>query len=203
MFKSAFQCIFSIFRGFQINVKCVPLCWFCADKCDVCFSYASHEIHRYRKKFLYCSDSCKAKLVKQPPTSSALPEGFKIQNEIEGSCFVQVPTHHIIAIHNTTEFVAEEDHRSGDLTIFLCKSGDDFDHQPYVLCHFHSMAEQFSVGMFISPSDFQLMELIPGTDYHDLYTGFIDSLYSSKIVFALLLKKARHNINEIIQPDSR
>ena len=194
---------FSIFRAFQINVKCVPQCWFCANKCDVCFSYANHEIHRYKKTFLYCSDSCKAKLVKPPPTSSSLPEGFKIQNEIEGPCFVTVPTDHIIVIHNTTEFVAEEDHRSGDLTVFLCKPGNDFDHRPYVLCHFHSMAEQFSVGIFLSPSDFQLMEFIPGSEHQDSFTGFIDSLYSSKIVFALLLKKARHNINKIIQPDSR
>lgn len=194
----------SIFRGFQINVKCVPLCWFCANKCDVCFSYANHEIVRYKKKFLYCSDSCKAKLVKPPPTSSALPEGFEIRNEIEGSCYVTVPTDHIVVIHNTTEFVAEEDqYRSGELTVFLCKCGDDFDPRPYVLCHFHSMAEQFSVGMFISPSDFHLMELLPGSDHHDSYTGFVDSLYSSKIVFTLLLKKARHNINKMIQPDNR
>lgn len=191
------------FREFQINVKCIPPCWFCANKCDVCFSYANHEILRYKKKFLYCSDSCKGKLVKSPPTSSVLPEGFEIRNEIEDS-FVTVPTGHVVVIHNTTEFVAESSQdRSGELTVFLCKSSVDFDCRPYVLCHFHSMVEQFSIGMFISPSDFCLMELLPDSGHHDSYTGFVDSLYSSQIVFALLLKKARHNINKIIQSDNR
>jgi len=195
---------FSIFREFQIIIKCVPPCWFCANKCDVCFTYASHEILRYKKKYLYCSDSCRAKLFKPPPTSSALPEGFEIKNDIESSCYITVPTDHTIIIHNITEFVAEKDQsRSGDLTVFLCKSSEDFDHRPYVLCHFHSMAEQFSVGMFISPSNFHLMELLPGSDHHGSYTGFVDSLYSSEIVFTLLLKKARHNINSILQSDDR
>lgn len=186
-------------------MKCVPHCWFCANKCDVCFSYANHELLRYKKNYLYCSDSCRAKLVKPPPTSSALPGEYEIRNEMEGSCFVTVPADHVVVIHNTTEFVAEKEQqdRSGELTVFLCKSSDDFDHRPYVLCHFHSMVEQFSVGMFISPFDFHLMELLPESDYHDLYTGFIDSLYSSEIVFALLLKKARENISKIIQPDNR
>ena len=182
-------------------MKCDPLCWFCADKCDVCFSYANHEIVRYKRKFLYCSDSCKAKIVKSPPASSALPEGFVIRNEMEGFRFVTVPTAHVIVIHNTTEF--NNQLCSGDLTIFLCKSGIDFDHRPYVLCHFHSMDEQFSIGMFISPSDFQLMELLPGSNHHTLYTDYVDSLYSSNIVTALLLKKARHNINKIFHSDDR
>lgn len=195
---------FLIFREFQINVKCVPPCWFCANKCDVCFSYANHEIFRYKKKYLYCSDSCRTKLLKPPPISSALPEGFEIKNEIESSRYITIPTDHTIIIHNTTEFVVEKDQsHSGDLTVFLCKSSDDFDHRPYVLCHFHSMAEQFLVGMFISPSSFHLMELLPGSDHHNSYTGLVDSLYSSEIVSVLLLKKARHNINRIIQSDNR
>lgn len=184
-------------------MKCIPPCWFCSNKCDVCFSYANHEIIQDRK-YLYCSDSCKAKLVKLPPTSSALPKGFEIRRENQSSSFVTIPKDHTVVLHNTTEFVAEKNqHRSGNLTIFFCKSNDDFDHRPYVLCHFYSMVEQFSVGMFISPSDFQLMELLPGSDYHESYAGFVDSLYSSQIVFALLLKKARHNIKNIFQSDSR
>ena len=70
--------------------------------------------------------------------------------------------------------------------MFLCKAGEDLENRFYVLCHFHSLAEQFSVGMFVS-SDLLPMELLPGSDCKDRCSNYIDSLYSTGVVRLTLL----------------
>ena len=177
-------------RDVQLISKCIPPCWFCCNKCDVCFTHSFYELERYHKKYTYCSETCKAKLVKLPPVTNALPEGFEVRNEFQGSCYVTLPENHLVISHGTTEFIAEGDHdRSGDLTVFLCKSVGDYDFRFYVICHLHSLVEQFSVGIFISLPDLQLMELLPGSNHDGSHSIFVDSFYSTGIVPALLLQK--------------
>ena len=72
--------------------------------------------------------------------------------------------------------------------MFLCKAGEDLENRAYILCHFHSLAEQFSVGIFISTSDFLPMELLPGSNYSERGSDYIDSLYSTGIVQLTLLQ---------------
>ena len=72
--------------------------------------------------------------------------------------------------------------------MFLCKAGEDLENRFYVLCHFHSLAEQFSVGIFVSTSDLLPMELLPGSDYKDRCSNYIDSLYSTGVIRLTLLR---------------
>jgi len=140
-------------------------------------------------------------LVKPPPVNNALPEGFGIRNEFQGSCYVNLPENHLIISHGTTEFIVEGDHdRSGDLTVFLCKSASDYDSRPYVICHLHSLVEQFSVGIFISLPELELLETLPGTSYASSHAVFVNSFYSSGIVPALLLQKLmKQQMKNIVQ----
>ena len=143
----------------------------------------------YQKKFVFCSDNCRAQLVKSPSVLSALPIGFEIKNEFDNIREVKVPEGHIVLAHATTPFVAGKDKSlCGDLTVFLCKSNQEFEFRPYVLCHLHSLLEQFSIGIYISTSDLVPMELLPGTNYSEKYAAYVDSLYSSGIVTAMILQ---------------
>ena len=199
---SAFQFI-SLYCRELLIVKCVPRCWFCEHKCDACFKSASSSVLLYQTKFVFCSESCRAQLVKSPSALSALPIGFEIKNECDNIREVKVPEGHIVLAHVTTPFVAGKDNSlCGDLTVFLCKANQEFEHRPYVLCHLHSLLEQFSIGIYISTSDLVPMELLPGTNYSEKHAAYVDSLYSSGIVTAMMLevlnKHRRSDINALL-----
>ena len=189
-----------------MNVKCIPPCWFCIDRCDVCYSCARNSIVLYKQTFLYCSDICRAKLVKPPTVHTALSEGYEIKNEYDGSRHVIVPKGHVVITHITTEFIfGKDNNQSGELTMFLCKSSKEVGDRPYIICHMHSLVEQFSIGMYILPSNFTPMELLPDSKSSDSHTHYIDSLYSSGIITILLLNLLRkhqlHDIDNILQCD--
>ena len=99
---------------------------------------------------------------------------------------MKVPEGHSIVTHISTPFNSESG-TSGELTVFLCKAGQELNDRTYILCHFHSLVEQFSVGMFISTTDLLPMELLPGSDCNEKNRNYIDSLYSTSIVQMTLL----------------
>lgn len=167
-------------------VKCIPCCWFCVDKCDACFKSASSSLLLYGQKIVFCSESCRVDLIKPPPTFSALPTEFSIRNEFSSFHEVTVPEGHAIVTHITTPFNSESN-TNGELTIFLCKASQDLESRSYILCHFHSLIEQFSVGIFISTTDLLPMELLPGSSCSETNSKYIDSLYSTSIVQLMLL----------------
>ena len=157
------------------------------DKCDVCFKLATDSVLLYGQKHTFCSKQCCAKFVKPASTYSALPSDFKIRNEFKGCHEVTVPEDHTIVSHITTPFNSESG-TNGELTVFLCKAGEDLENRVYILCHFHSLAEQFSVGIFVSISDLLPMELLPGSDCNERSNNYIDSLYTTGVVRLTLLR---------------
>lgn len=167
-------------------IKCVPNCWFCVDKCDACFKVATDSILLYRQKHRFCSKQCCAKFVTPDSILSALPSGFKIRNEFKSYHEVTIPEDHSIISHVTTPFNSESG-TDGELTVFLCKASEDLESRVYVLCHFHSLAEQFSVGIFVSVNDLLPMELLPGSDCKERCSNYIDSLYSTGVIRLTLL----------------
>ncbi len=180
-------------------VKCIPHCWFCEDKCDVCFSLAENSLILYKQKIMYCNSSCRAKMIRSPPVENALPNDFEIKNEFDNIRSVKVPEGHAILAHITAECnVQKYENQLAYLTLFLCRADKALDNRFYVLCHFHSLAEQFSVGIFISPSDYTSLELLPGSNCKDSHSVYIDSLYSSGIISMLLLKILnKHQVDAI------
>lgn len=169
--------------------KCIPQCWFCKGKCDICFSPAKNSLILYKQQIMYCDSSCRGKIIPSPPVESALPEKFSIKNEFDGTHAVKVADGHTILAHITTEYgTLKHDKQLAYLTLFLCRAGEAWDNRLYVLCHIHSLVEQFSLGMFISVSDFVPLELIPGSNCSTSHSIYVNSLYSSGIIPMLLLK---------------
>lgn len=183
----------------MLLTKCVPRCWFCEDKCDLCFSPAMNSLFLYEQKILYCDSTCRAKIIPAPPVESALPKEFKITNELDGVHAVEVAEGHAVIAHTTTKCsIEKQESQLAYLTLFLCRADEVLDHRFYVLCHFHSLAEQFSVGMFISSSDYAPLELLPGSDCRSSHSVYIDSLYSTGIISMLLVKiLSKHEVDAI------
>lgn len=183
----------------MIIIKCTPRCWFCEDKCDICFSPAENSIVLYKQKIMYCDSSCRVKIIPSPPVEDALPNEFGIRNEFDGIRTVKVAEGHTILAHITTECtIQRHENQFAYLTLFLCRADKALDYRFYVLCHVHSLVEQFSVGIFISPSDYVPLELLPGSNSNDSHNIYIDSLYSSGIISMLLLKILnKHQVNAI------
>ena len=152
----------------------------------------------YKQKIMYCDSTCRAKIIKTPPIMSALPEAFEITNELDGTGInaVKVAEGHTILAHTTTECsISKHESQFGYLTLFLCKADD---HRLYVLCHWHSLIEQFSVGIFISSSEYSPLELLPGSNCNSSHSVYIDSLYSTEIVPMLLMKiLSKHQVSAI------
>lgn len=144
-------------------------------------------LYGQKLKHVFCSKSCCAKFVKPASKFDALPNDFKIINEFNCHHQVAVPGGHAIVSHFTTPFNSESG-TTGELTVFLCKASEDLENRAYILCHFHSLAEQFSVGIFISASDLLPMELLPGSNCSERGSDYIDSLYSTSIVQLTLLQ---------------
>lgn len=181
----------------HLSVKCIPQCWFCINKCDVCYTSTRNSLILYKQKFIYCSDSCKSKLVSTPQVLSALPEGYEVKYEFDGLRSVLLPDDHTVKAHITTEFIfGKEGNQSGELTMFFCQTNED--DQPYVICFMHSLVAQFSIGMYVSQTDFTPLELLADSKTADSHLCYIEPLYSSGIITMLLLSLFRkHKVDGI------
>ena len=178
-----------------MSVKCIPSCWFCEGRCDACSTPADDSVSVYGQKFSFCSKKCLLKLVKPSPAITALPSGFTIRNEFRHFREVSLPDGHTLVTHFSTPFNSESN-TTGELTIFLCKADQALENRPYILCHFHSLVEQFSVALFISGATFQPLETLPGTPSCDeAHRFYLESLYTTGIVQMILLH-ALHKHNE-------
>lgn len=154
----------------------------------------------YKEKIVYCNSTCRAKIISSPPVMSALPEEFKVTNELDGNHAVKLAQGHTILAHTTTECsVIKNESQVGYLTLFMCQADAELlNHRSYVICHFHSLVEQFSVAMFISSSEYCPLELLPGSKYDDSHKTYIESLYSTAIVPTLLMKiLSKHQVNAL------
>ena len=152
----------------------------------------------YGQNVTFCSEDCLTKLVKPPPKHSALPKDFKIRNEFRHIHEVTVPEGHTIITHISTPFNTENTNFKGELTIFLCTGNKALENRSYILCHFHSFVEQFSVGIFISKADLLPLEILPGTSYSEEHKVYLDSLYTTSIVqLALIHALSKHEEENI------
>ena len=181
-----------------MNVKCIPHCWFCQWKCDVCFARATAGIVLYKEQRFYCGHECRSKLLKAPTASSALPaRGYEIVNEFEGERRVSVPEGHSVTTHITTDFTLQAREQTGSLTVFLCRA---VDLRPYVLCHFHNLTDQFSVGLYVSLQDLSPLELLPESisAVADSHSAYVQSLYNSGIIqISLVHMMRKHRVSSL------
>ena len=156
----------------------------------------------YKEKHFYCSEECRSELLKPPRADSALPQRFEIINEFQGVRRVSVPEEDTVVTHVTTGFTQGKD--SGKLTVFLCRADDK---RPYILCHFHNLICQFSVGLYISPQNFSPLELLPGSSSTNSYADYVESLYNSGIIEVVILHMlSKHRVDsfeKIIQTEKR